>query len=247
MKLTGEHRYLLQSVKDWFGQPKQVAHYEAELEQGPTEAERALLDRLPAGAAVLDVGCGAGRISLALARRGCTVTGVDVSGLLLAAASAKAEGVRGVQFRQVEGAELPHGEAVYDAALLFKVYGYLPTRELRADYLRRLCTLVKPGGVCLLTQHVVPEDAMGDARDETFTENPASRFRILEEGDTFPGGTGYIRWFTERELLQELSASDYVLERFASDEPHGGAGLLRLAVLAKSAGDGYGLSSGLSP
>ncbi|WP_176444626.1 hypothetical protein [Paenibacillus herberti] len=34
-----------------------------------------------------------------------------------------------------------------------------------------------------MTQYIVPEGAMADARDEHFNESPAASFDILEEGD----------------------------------------------------------------
>lgn len=46
---------------------------------------------LPPGAAILDVGCGTGRHSVELARRGFAVTGLDLSGEMLARAAAAAE------------------------------------------------------------------------------------------------------------------------------------------------------------
>ncbi|MCX5999203.1 MAG: methyltransferase domain-containing protein [Chloroflexi bacterium] len=51
---------------------------------------------LPRGAAILDVGCGTGRHSIELARRGYALTGVDLSAQMLAQAaeSARAAGVQ---------------------------------------------------------------------------------------------------------------------------------------------------------
>ncbi len=49
-----------------------------------------ILDELsvPAGASILDVGCGTGRHSIELARRGYDVTGLDLSAQMLARAAA---------------------------------------------------------------------------------------------------------------------------------------------------------------
>jgi len=44
--------------------------------------------RIPAGSAVLDVGCGTGRHSIELARRGYAVTGLDLSSEMLARSAA---------------------------------------------------------------------------------------------------------------------------------------------------------------
>jgi len=72
---------------------------------------------LPPGAALLDVGCGTGRHSIELARRGYSVTGLDLSSEMLARAAqaAKSAGVR-VKLIQADATRfsLP---AKYDAAV----------------------------------------------------------------------------------------------------------------------------------
>lgn len=57
---------------------------------------------------ILDIGCGTGRHAIELARRGYTVTGIDLSGAQLARAGQKAEeaGVR-VTFLQMNACSLP--------------------------------------------------------------------------------------------------------------------------------------------
>lgn len=54
-----------------------------------------------AGGPVLDLGCGTGRLSLALAQAGCAVTGVDASAAMLARARAAAE-ARGLALEWLE-------------------------------------------------------------------------------------------------------------------------------------------------
>lgn len=72
---------------------------------------------LPAGAAILDVGCGTGRHSVELAKRGYAMTGLDLSAAMLAkgAEAADAAGVR-VEWLQADATKfsLP---AKFDAAI----------------------------------------------------------------------------------------------------------------------------------
>ena len=85
-----------------------------------TEQEVAFLIaqfELPRGAAILDMGCGTGRHSVALAQHGFSVTGVDLSEHMLEKACARAAAVNvDVTFIQCDAAAFS-SEPVYDAAI----------------------------------------------------------------------------------------------------------------------------------
>ncbi|TVR18877.1 MAG: class I SAM-dependent methyltransferase [Nitriliruptor sp.] len=77
----------------------------------------ALLD-LRSGQRLLDIGCGTGRHAVALAARGVTVTGVDLSSEMLHRAHERANdaGVE-VEFIEADARALPDGLEPYDAAI----------------------------------------------------------------------------------------------------------------------------------
>lgn len=91
--------------------------YDAGFSDAADPAIAALLEILgpPVGLGILDIACGHGRVSRELARRGATVTGVDLSRALLdKAETIEAADPLGVRYLHADVADLP---AVPDAAV----------------------------------------------------------------------------------------------------------------------------------
>lgn len=232
--ISKEQQYLLESVVKWFNKADQVNHYVSEAPNGATTAEEAFLMRLPSSGSVLDAGCGAGRISLWLARQGYEVTGVDVSRELIGIAVKNLQNSNmEIDYRHIDEFDYPFMDNSFDVIICFKVLCYIPTKELRNKYLENLYRILKPGGVCLITQNIVPEEFINDAVDEDYYKSPASSFSIVERGDNFPLSEGYVRWFTELDLEEELKDSNFSITSNQSDEQYGGSGFIRLIELMK--------------
>ncbi len=113
--------------------------------------------QLAPGARVLDVGCGTGRHSIELAKRGYRVTGVDLSPGMLARARAKAEEA-GVSVEWVHGDATRFSFAEpFDAAICLcgGAFGLLSggddALEQPLAILRNVERSLRPGGKCLFT------------------------------------------------------------------------------------------------
>lgn len=95
-------------------------HYDKNTFTAWTATEVSFLEnlfKLPSGSRILDVGCGTGRHSVELAKRGYQVTGVDISPGMLDVARKKA-GEAGVEVEFIEAdATQIQFEPVFDAAI----------------------------------------------------------------------------------------------------------------------------------
>ncbi len=97
------------------------------------------------GKKVIDIGCGGGLLSEGMARRGATVTGIDLGEAPLAVARLHAEksGV-GVEYLQVLAEEIAEQRAgEYDAVTCLEMLEHVPDP---ASVIRACAKLVKPGG-----------------------------------------------------------------------------------------------------
>jgi len=109
----------------------------------------ALLGRLcadPRGGVCVEIGCGPGRMTGALAARFDRVVAVDVSPAMIARARAEVTAPN-VEFREVSGERLDGvGDACADVAVCYLVLQHLPSRRLVCSYVLELGRVLRPGG-----------------------------------------------------------------------------------------------------
>lgn len=123
---------------------------------------------LPAGARVLDLGCGAGLDSLILARRvGATghVVGIDFSeAMLVRARHAAAEYGVNVTFCRGDAERLPLDDASMDVAFVNGIFNLNPAR---AEIFQELARVMRPDGHVYVAELVLQEAV---SKPDHFTE-----------------------------------------------------------------------------
>jgi ubiquinone/menaquinone biosynthesis C-methylase UbiE len=140
-----------------------------------------------AGRRVVDVGCGTGRLALALAERGARVWGVDPSDEMLAEARANAGGK--VALKRASAEELPFKDGWFEGAV-FRLVIHLVDRRRALSESARVLT---PGGRIVVA---------------TFAPESLDRFwvtRVFPEIAEIDRG----RFPTEGRLTRELAAARF--------------------------------------
>lgn len=97
---------------------------------------------------VLEIGCGAGRLTRALGKLFGEVHAVDVSGEMVERARAAVADLPGVHVYQNNGCDLsviPPLE--FDFAYSFIVFQHIPSRDIIENYVREVARLLRPGAL----------------------------------------------------------------------------------------------------
>lgn len=166
---------------DWFNEVAEFlgpAYLRNAFTKGTEQETGFLVDALGLvpGQRVLDVGCGPGRHSLALARRGLDVLGIDLSPdfVALARAAAAAEDLP-VRFAVADVRDLGF-DAEFDAAVCLCQGGFgLLGGHDEAQVFGRIVRVLRPGGRLALSAFHAP-----------------FAVRHLEPGETFDAATGVL-------------------------------------------------------
>lgn len=197
------------------------AQFVTQVDDAQTRREAALLRvllKLRPGMSVLDVPCGGGRLTLALAAQGIVATGVDQSSMLLERAQRESTARHlPAEWAQADMRQLPW-VARFDAAYCFwGSFGYFED-EGNASALRSVAQALRPGGRFLLDTPVVETLlprlssglflANGGLVSETCTFDPEtarveSDWTLVRAGRVRTGHTS-IRLYTLRELKSLL-------------------------------------------
>jgi SAM-dependent methyltransferase len=138
------------------------------------QVEKALELTSPRGKSALDLCCGPGRCSIALARRGYSVTGVDRTKYLLdkARARARAEKVK-VRWVQMDMRDFVRPNAFDLALSMFTSFGFFDDKREDVAVLENVLASLHPGGAFLI-------DVMGKERLAAILQRTSSS--VLPDG-----------------------------------------------------------------
>lgn len=118
------------------------------------------------GAELLDVPCGGGRLSLALAGRGYRMTAVDWSSEFIAHARSS-DGSERVAWEQRDMRDLPWPARFDGAFCVGNSFGYLDDEGNR-EFLRAVREVLKPGARFILETPMVLENLLGHIQDRAW-------------------------------------------------------------------------------
>ncbi len=104
----------------------------------------------PAGRHVLEIGCGLGRFSRALARRFGQVTAVDVSDEMVAQAKAANAHWPNIRFHATDGEKIPLPAQGADFVFSYEVFQHMPSHRVIQANLREVGRVLKPGGAAMI-------------------------------------------------------------------------------------------------
>ncbi len=102
---------------------------------------------------ILDIGCGTGRHSIELSKRGYKVTGIDLSDSQLKRAREKAKEQKlEIDFRKHDARQLPFNQE-FDLAIMLceGAFPLMETDEMNFEILQNAARVLKPGGKLIFT------------------------------------------------------------------------------------------------
>lgn len=139
--------------EEWFDSPLYEKLYANRDEKEAAQLVQLLEESLPIAecSKILDLGCGRGRHSINLNKKGYQVTGIDLSEQAIAKARQKAKemGLENIRF-EVRDMRNPLPETFDAVVNLFTTFGYFKSDEENASVLDSVTEMLEPGGIFVL-------------------------------------------------------------------------------------------------
>ena len=209
--------------------------------QAPEEVEKALRLIKPEGKAALDLCCGPGRCSIALAKAGFKVTGVDRTKYLLNKARMKAKATRAkIEWIQMDMRDFVRADAFDLVLSMFTSFGYFDDKREDLQVLGNIFTSLKPGGACLID--VIGKEHLAKILQPTTSEVFPDGTKLIQRHEIFDDWT---RIRNEWTLIQNGRAMSFAFHHtiYSGQELRDRmqqVGLLDVKLFGNLDGDVYG-------
>jgi SAM-dependent methyltransferase len=208
------------------------------LESGRKDYEglvSAVLDRIgfsAAGKTMLELGCGAGRMTQAFAARFERVIALDVSGEMLDRARKIAQSVENVEWIQANGLDLEGVDSnSVDFVFSYLVLQHLPDEKTVSVYIREFFRVLKESGICLFQVNGMSKPTMNWKGQLTWkvidslwmihlTSVSRALARLLGFDSDMAGKSWHGTAMTTRSVIQDVEAAGgTILELSGEDTP----------------------------
>ncbi|HEX4175424.1 MAG TPA: class I SAM-dependent methyltransferase [Acidimicrobiales bacterium] len=167
---------------------------------------------------VIEIGCGIGRLTKAIADRAAHVLGVDVSSEMIDRAREALAGVENVEFAVGNGRDLSGvADASMDVAYSFIVFQHIPDPQITCRYIEEIGRVLRPGGWTVFQVSELPEIH----RRETWTDRDTLKARLGRLFGSRPRGCLEPQWLgsavSREDLTDALTRGGLVLDATLGD------------------------------
>ena len=179
----------------------QAASFNASPAMRSAAALDAFVEMLPTSSeqAWLDVACGPGVVTRALARRVGSVVGADLTPAMIEMARLESVGIANARFELADASRLPFADGSFDGAVTRFSMHHIPS-PIRI--VREMARVVKPGGWVAVSDHVTSDDhAQAAWHEEVERLRDPSHWACLTPAGFLALGEGLI---LERHEIGEL-------------------------------------------
>lgn len=190
-------------IADWLTKPTQSEGIATDFERrvGPLRGLR-----------VLDAGSGNGGISIAFAKRGAEVEGVDIEDDLIKIAKAEAMSVGSkAHFTLYDGITLPFPDKMFDATVSVSVIEHV---DNPINYLSEILRVLKPGGTLYFAfpNRLNPKETHTGLWGLTYLSPAPARFyvRMTKHNPLEDNGLHFYTFWNMQKMLRSSESNDRV-------------------------------------
>jgi SAM-dependent methyltransferase len=217
---------------------------EKRIAEADGQIEKVLALAKPAGKSVLDLCCGPGRCSIALAKRGFSVTGVDRTKFLLdkARAKARAEHLK-IEWVERDMRDFVRPDSFALAISMFTSFGYFDDKREDMTVLENMFKSLKPGGACLI--EMLGKERLAKVLLPTTSSMLADGTMIVERHEIFDDWTRVRNeWLLiKRDRVKSYKFHHTVYSGQELRDRMQGAGFVDVTLYGNLDGDKYGPSA----